>query len=73
MMPLWVILTLTSLAVVLLGLLVAGTVYFVRKSSSTRGDYYTQVSHQGRKVKKVSRSSLVTGLRGRLNPRLLLI
>ena len=44
-MTLWVILTLTSLAVVLLGLLVGGTVYFVRKYSSTRGDYYTQVSY----------------------------
>ena len=44
-MALWVILTLTSIAVLLLGLLVAGTVYFVRKYSSSRGDYYTQVRY----------------------------
>ena len=43
-MPLWVILTVTSLTVLLVGLLLAGTVYFVKKYSSTRGDYYTQVS-----------------------------
>ena len=54
-MPLWMILTLTSLAVVLVGLLVAGTVYFVRKYSSTRGDYYTQVSSQGGGLEGVRR------------------
>ena len=44
-MAIWLILTLTSIAVLLLGLLVAGTVYFVRKYSSSRGDYYTQVRY----------------------------
>ena len=55
MMPLWVILTLSSLTVLLLGLLLAGTVYFVKKYSSSRGDYYTQVTAQS-SGKKVGRS-----------------
>ena len=43
-MSLWIILTLTSLAITLFGVLLSGTVYLLKRYSSTRGDYYTQVT-----------------------------
>ena len=43
-MPLWIILTVTIILIILLGVMVAGAVVLLRKFSSTRGDYYTQVT-----------------------------
>ena len=54
MMPLWLIFTLVSLAALLLGVLVVGSVYFLRKYSSSRGDYYTQVTSRSIQARRFS-------------------